>query len=88
MTEDDKAICKMVAHYLERAIDAIQELSPDGAHSLAIVIADHELPHTSSQNPKSPPIFPISTIFPIFPITPKDFHPTFTPHRLFCSCAR
>ena len=46
MTDDDKAVCKMIAHYLERAVDAIQELSPDGAHALAIVIADQELPHT------------------------------------------
>ncbi len=46
MTDDDKAVCKMIASYLERAIDAIQELSPDGAHNLAIVIADNELPHT------------------------------------------
>lgn len=46
MTEDDKAICKMIVNYLERAIDSIQELSPDGAHELAIAIADNELPHT------------------------------------------
>ncbi len=46
MTDYDKAICKMVIHYLDRAIDAIQELSPDGAHELAVVIADNELPHT------------------------------------------
>lgn len=46
MSEDDKAICKMIVNYLDRAIDAIQELSPDGAHALAIAIADNELPHT------------------------------------------
>jgi hypothetical protein len=46
MSDDDKAIYKMIASYLERAIDAIQELSPDGAHALAIAIADNELPHT------------------------------------------
>ncbi len=44
MTDDDKAVCKMIAHYLERAVDAIQKLSPGGAHALAVVIADHELP--------------------------------------------
>jgi len=46
ITKDDKAIFKMIVNYLERAIDAIEELSLDGAHELAIAIADNELPHT------------------------------------------
>jgi len=45
MSDDDKAIFKMIANYLHRAIDAIEQLSPDGAHALAIVISDNELPH-------------------------------------------
>ena len=45
VTKDDKAIYKMIENYLTRAMDAINELSPDGAHELAIVISDNELPH-------------------------------------------
>jgi hypothetical protein len=45
MTKDDQATCKMIVHYLKRAIDAIWELSPDGAHEVAVVIADNKLPH-------------------------------------------
>ena len=43
MSEDDKAIFKMIALYLGRAKDAIDQLSPDGAHELAIIISDNEL---------------------------------------------
>jgi hypothetical protein len=45
MTKDDQATCTMIVHYLKRAIDAIGELSPDGAHEVAVVIADNKLPH-------------------------------------------
>lgn len=45
MNELDKAICKMIADYLDKATEAIEHLSPDGAHEVAVVIADNELPH-------------------------------------------
>lgn len=45
MNELDKAICKMIADYLDKAIEAIEHLSPDGAHEIAVVIADNGLPH-------------------------------------------
>jgi hypothetical protein len=35
----------MIADYLDKALDAIEHLSPDGAHEVAVVIADNELPH-------------------------------------------
>lgn len=45
MNELDKAICKMIADYMDKAIEAIEHLSPDGAHEVAVVMADNELPH-------------------------------------------
>jgi hypothetical protein len=45
MTKDDKAVCKMIAHYLKRAIDAMDELSPDSAHEVAVLIAEYGLSH-------------------------------------------
>jgi hypothetical protein len=35
----------MIADYLDKAIEAIEHLSPSGAHEVAAVIADNELPH-------------------------------------------
>lgn len=43
MSDDDKAIFKMIVNYLTRAKEAINELSPNGLHELAIVISDNEL---------------------------------------------
>ncbi len=45
MTKDDKAVLKMTAHYLAKAREAIDELSPDGAQELANEIAVKGLPH-------------------------------------------
>ncbi len=43
MTKDDKAIFKMIATYLTKAKESIDELSPAGLHDLAILISDNEL---------------------------------------------
>ena len=45
MSEDDKAIFKMIADYLQRAVDSINELSPEGQHILSVVVSEFELPH-------------------------------------------
>lgn len=50
LTKDDKAICKMTADYLTRAMDSIQELSPAGRHELAAAILDKDLPTIQDLN--------------------------------------
>jgi hypothetical protein len=47
MSKDDKAILNMISSYLGRAIDVVDDLSPDGSHELAIVISNNELPTIS-----------------------------------------
>jgi hypothetical protein len=48
MSEDDKAVVKMIIHYLDRAIDAMELLSSEGARELSIMLSENELSYTDN----------------------------------------